>query len=246
MAIVGDVDPNRVRALAEKYFGVIPKGENPPPVHTVEPQQEGERRVEIDSQAQPLEIVGYKRPDQLSDDDAVFDVMSEVLSGGRTGTIYKDLVRDKQLALAAGAAPSFPSGKYPNLFLLYVAPNMGKSLDECEGELYRIVDRLKSQKVDQETLKRVKTNVRASLIRQLDSNAGLAAQLNFYYVAYGNWQKLFTQLAEYDKVSADDVMRVAKKYLGPETRTVARLVPAAEQGNGTGKPETGEREGAKN
>lgn len=246
MAIVGDVDPKEAKALAEKYFNIIPKKEDPPPVHTIEPPQQGERRVEIESESQPLEIVGYKRPDQLSPDDAVFDVMSEVLSGGRTGTIYKDMVSNKQLALAAGAASTFPSGKYPNLFLLYVAPNMGKSLDVCETELFRVVNQLKTEKVDETTLKRVKTKVRADLIRQLDSNAGLAAQLNFYYVAYGDWQKLFTQLGEYDKISADDVMRVAKKYLTPETRTVARLVPAKAQLSSSGKAGKNEPEGAKN
>jgi predicted Zn-dependent peptidase len=80
--------------------------------------------------------------------------------------------------------------------------------------------------VDDETLKRVKTKVRASLIRRLDSNSGLAAQLNFYYVNFGDWRKLFTQLDEYDKINADDVMRVAKKYFVPQTRTVARLTTA--------------------
>lgn len=122
---------------------------------------------------------------------------------------------------------------------------MGKSLDECEGELYRVVDRLKTEKVDQTTLNRVKTKVRADLIRQLDNNAGLAAQLNFYYVAYGDWQKLFTQLSEYDKINADDVMRVAKKYLTPETRTVARLVPSPTEKGGPSSPAT-QTSGARN
>jgi predicted Zn-dependent peptidase len=153
----------------------------------------------------------------------VLDVVNEILAGGRTGTIYKELVRDRKLALAAGAASSFPAGKYPNLFLLYIAPNMGKSLEECETALDGVVNRLKTEKVDDETLKRVKTKVRASIIRRLDSNAGLAEQLNFYYVNYGDWRKLFTQLDEYDKINADDVMRVAKKYFIPQTRTVARL-----------------------
>jgi predicted Zn-dependent peptidase len=243
IAIVGDVDPKQARAMAEKYFGLIPKGTNPPPVHTIEPPQQGERRLEIHGQAQPLEIIGYKRPDQLSPDDAALDVMSEALSGGRTGTLYKDLVRDKQLALMAAAGSPYPAGKYPNLFVLYVVPNMGKSLDDCEKEMFRVVDRLKTEKVDEETLKRVKTNVRASLIRQLDSNAGLAAQLNFYYMNYGNWQKMFTQLAEYDKVTADDVMRVAKKYLVPDTRTVARLIPSE---GAEGAPAHGAPKGAAN
>jgi predicted Zn-dependent peptidase len=223
IAIVGDVDPKQARVFADKYFSIIPKGQNPPPVTTVEPEQNGPRVVDVYSQSQPLEIIGYKRPNQLSDDDPVFDVINEILSGGRTGTIYKELVRDRKIALAAGAASTFPGGKYPNLFLLYIAPNMGKSLEECETALDDVVNRLKTEKVDDETLKRVKTKVRASLIRRLDSNSGLAAQLNFYYVNFGDWRKLFTQLDEYDKITADDVMRVAKKYFVPETRTVARL-----------------------
>jgi predicted Zn-dependent peptidase len=223
IAIVGDVNPKQARVFADKYFSIIPKGENPPPVTTVEPEQDGPRTVDIYSQSQPLEIIGYKRPDQLSPDDAVLDVVNEILAGGRTGTIYKELVRDRKLALAAGAASSFPAGKYPNLFLLYIAPNMGKSLEECETALDGVVNRLKTEKVDDETLKRVKTKVRASIIRRLDSNAGLAEQLNFYYLNYGDWRKLFTQLDEYDKINADDVMRVAKKYFIPQTRTVARL-----------------------
>ncbi len=246
MAIVGDVNPKQARALADKYFTIIPKGDNPPLIHTEEPLQQGERRVQIDSTSQPIEIIGYKRPDQLSADDPVFDVINEILSGGRTGTVYKSLVRDRKLALAAGASATFPSGKYPNLFLMYIVPNMGKSLDECETALGNVVDQLKKQKVDDVTLQRVKTKVRASLIRRLDSNSGLAEQLDFYYVNYGDWRKLFTQIEEYDKITADDVMRVAKKYFVPEARTVARLVnpPAQPEGAGPGATAAAPTKGA--
>ncbi|MGA8594853.1 MAG: pitrilysin family protein [Bryobacteraceae bacterium] len=242
VAIVGDVYPKQARAFAEKYFGIIPKGGNPPLVETVEPQQQGERIVDVNSESQPLEIVGYKRPNELSDDDQVFDMINEVLSGGRTGTIYKDLVQDKKLALAAGAVASYPSGKYPNLFMLYIVPNMNKSLEDCEKELYVVVDRLKSEKVDDTTLKRVRTKLRADLIRQLDSNSGLAAQLNFFYASFGDWRKLFTQLNEYDRINADNIQRVAKKYLVPETRTIGRLVQPANAGG----PVKTQSEGAKN
>jgi predicted Zn-dependent peptidase len=229
IAIVGDVDPKEARRLADKYFSILPSGPRPPLVHTVEPAQDGVREVQLETQSQPIEFIGYKRPDQLSPDDPVFDVISEVLSGGRTGTIYKELVRDKKLALAAGAAPSYPAGKYPNLFLLYVAPNMGKTLEECEKALTDIVDDLKTKKVDADTLNRVKTKVRADLIRKLDSNAGLAAELNSSYMEYGDWRKLFTSIDEYDKITADDIMRVAKRYITPQTRTIAKLV-APQQG----------------
>ncbi|MBV9766410.1 MAG: insulinase family protein [Acidobacteriaceae bacterium] len=223
IAIVGDVDPKEARRLADRYFAIIPAGPDPAPVHTVEPIQKGEREATVTSPAQPVELIGYKRPDERSEDDAVLDVVTEILSSGRTGLIFKELVRDKQVALDAGAVPSIPGTKYPNLFLLYLVPNQGKSLAECEKPLLSILERLKTQKIDDATLKRVKTKLRADLIERLDSNAGLASELNAYYWAYGDWRRLFTELDEYDRVTAEDVERVAGKYFIPEARTTVRL-----------------------
>jgi predicted Zn-dependent peptidase len=135
--------------------------------------------------------------------------------------LYKDLVRDKKIALGAFAQPSFPGGKYPDLFLFYLVPNLGHTVEENEKAAYAIIEGLKTKPVDEETLKRVKTKLRAQVIRKLDNNSGLASELTAYHVAYGDWRKLFTSLDEYNKITADDVMRVAKKYLVPESRTVA-------------------------
>src|SRR5579862_8785434 len=120
IGIAGDVNPAQARRLAEKYFGRIPRGPDPPLVRTVEPPQVGEKRVGVLSAAQPLLIMAYKRPDQYSPDSPVLDVLEDILSGGRTGMIYKEMVRDKKLALGAEIAASFPAGKYPNLFLFFV------------------------------------------------------------------------------------------------------------------------------
>jgi predicted Zn-dependent peptidase len=232
IAIVGDVDPSNARQLAEKYFGMIPAGPHPPQVHTLEPSQHGERDISVVGQAQPMEVVGYRRPDEKSPDDAVLEVTADVLSSGRTGLIYKDLVEEKRVALEAGADPSFPGSKYPNLFLLYIVPNQGKTLTDCEKPLFDVLDRLKTHKVDEATLQRVKTKLRAELIGKLDGNSQLASELNAYQVAYGDWRRLFTELDEIQKVTADDVQRVATRYFTPETRTIARLIPAQEQSTG--------------
>ena len=101
IAIAGDVLPAEAKRLAEKYFGLLPKAPPPAPVRTVEPKQEGERRGLVESPAQPTLIIGYKRPDQLHKDDPVFDVLASLLSSGRTGMLYRDLVRDRRIALAA-------------------------------------------------------------------------------------------------------------------------------------------------
>ncbi len=92
IAIVGDADPALVKRLAEKYYSTIPAGAPPPPVTAMEPVQEGEKRVVLESGSQPLLTVVYKRPNQIDKDDAVFDVISAILSGGRTGLLYKELV----------------------------------------------------------------------------------------------------------------------------------------------------------
>src|SRR5580698_7293376 len=139
IGIAGDVNPAEAKRLADKYFSRLPRRPLPPLVRTVEPKQEGEKRVAVESPAQPLTIIAYKRPDQYSKDDAVMDVLSDILSGGRTGLIYKELVRDKKIALGAGSQDTFPSGKYPALFLFYVIPSSGHSLEENEKALYAII-----------------------------------------------------------------------------------------------------------
>ena len=224
IGIAGDVKPADVRRLAGKYFSPLPNAPPPPRVHTVEPQQEGEKRIEVESRAQPFLLIGYKRPDQLAKDDPAFDVLAGLLASGRTGMLYKEMVRDKKIALAAFAQATFPGGEYPNLFMFFIVPSLGRTIEENEKVCYEIVDRLKNEKVDDSALARVKTKVRASVVRQLDSNSGMAAQLTYFHVNYGNWRKLFTGLEEIDRITADDVQRVARKYLADGVRTVVYSV----------------------
>jgi len=228
IGVAGDVNPTEAKRMAEKYFGRLAKAPLPPMVRTVEPKQEGPKRIAVESPAQPFLAIAYKRPSQYSPDDAALDVLSDILSGGRTGLIYKELVRDKKIALGAGSQDTFPSGKYPALFLFYVIPSTGHSLEENEKALYAIIDHVKKDKVDDATIARVRIKLRAALIRKLDSNSGLASELCSYSVNFGDWKKLFTQLQEYDKVTADDVQRVAKQYLIENARTVAYTQAPAE------------------
>jgi predicted Zn-dependent peptidase len=113
------------------------------------------------------------------------------------------------------------------LFVLYSVPSAGKTVEENEKAIYEIVERLKNEKVDEETLSRVKTKVRAGLIRQLDNNAGLAARLASYHANFGSWKVLFTGIEDIERVTAADVQRVAREYLTTRNRTVAYTVQPA-------------------
>jgi predicted Zn-dependent peptidase len=224
MAIVGDVNAVDAKRLAERYFGVIPARPLPPLLHTREPLQPGPRRTIVLSPSQPLLVIGYKRPDQYDKSDPVFDVMQLILSSGRTGWMYKDMVQDKKIALAAQAIATYPSGRYMNLFAFYTAPAVGHTVEENEKAIDEIITRLKTQKVDTETLDRAKTQVRAQVIRSLADNAGLANYLTTYYANYGDWRKLFTTIDDLGKVTGDDVQRVARQTFIDRTRTVAFTV----------------------
>ena len=227
IAIVGDVNPAEARRMAEKYFGPLPTRPLPPLLHTQEPVQPGPKTAIVNSPSQPVLVVGYKRPDEYDPDDAVFDVIQMILSSGRTGLLYKQLVEQRVLSLQAEAVATFPDGKYPNLFIIFLVPSRGHTVEENQKALDDLLVQFESKKVDDETLNRVKTKVRAGLIRRLGSNAGLASLLTTYYATYGDWRKLFTSLDDLNKVTADDVQRVAVKYFHAASRTIAYTVAPA-------------------
>jgi predicted Zn-dependent peptidase len=225
IAIVGDVDPVNVKRLAEKYFASVPGGPKPEPVRTVEPPQRGERRVTLEDTAQPMVLIGYHQPNVNHPDSTVLQVVSEIVGVGRTSRLYKSLVKDKKIAVAANAEPML--NKYPALFIFMAVPAKGHTNQECEQAIYAEIEKLRSDPVSPEELVKAKTRIRADLIRQLDSNSGLAAELTFYEVVTGDWHNLFKQLDQIEKVTADDVQRVAKTYFTTKNRTVGVIETTA-------------------
>ena len=220
IAIVGDVNPQQVEELARKYFSRIPGGPKPEPVETVEPPQLGERRVTVLDPAQPFVVIGYHKPGINHPDNAVLDAITDIIGIGRTSRLYKSLVKEKKIAVAASGFQGLPGNKYPGLFLFYAVPARGHTHQECEEAIYEEIERLKTELVSAEELAKAKTRARAGLIRQLDSNSGLAEQITFYEVVTGDWRNLFRQLDRIDEVTAEDILRVAKEYFTKKNRTV--------------------------
>ncbi|MHC4545376.1 MAG: M16 family metallopeptidase [Planctomycetota bacterium] len=227
VAIVGDVNPRQIKALAAKYFARIPGGSKPEPVETVEPPQIGERRVTVEDPAQPFIVIGYHKPGYNHPDNAVFDAITDIIGLGRTSRLHKSLVKEKKIAVAASAFQGLPGDKYPGLFLFYAFPAKGNTYQECEEAIYEEVEKLKTELVTSEELAKAKTRARAGLIRQLDSNSGLAGQLTSYEVVTGDWRNLFNQLDQIDKVTAEDIQRVAKEYFTKKNRTVGVIETTA-------------------
>jgi predicted Zn-dependent peptidase len=225
IAVVGDLKGATAMPLIEKYFGRIPAGPEPEPLRTKEPPQRSIREVILHDKSQPLYIEGYHRPNFRDPDDAVYDVLSDLLSKGRTSRLYRSLVRDKQVALAAQGG-SFPGNKYPSLFYFFAAPSQGHSAEEMAAPIHDEIEKLKTQDVSDEELQSIKTRAKADLIRGLGDNQGLASQLGEYQAMYGDWRELFRQIERIDKVSKADLRRVANKIFTEENRTVGLMETA--------------------
>jgi predicted Zn-dependent peptidase len=245
IALVGDLKPAQVFPIIEKYFGTIPAGPKPEPLTTVEPQQFAEREVILRENSQPIYLEGYHRPDIHDPDDAVYDVISDLMSEGRTSRLYRSLVRDKKIAAVAAGFSGFPGSKYPSLFAFFAVPIPGHTPDELAQAIHEEIDRLKTQDVSDEELAMVKTRAKANLIRGLADNGGLAEQLAYFQTNYGDWRELFRNVDRLDKVSKADIRRVANKVFVESNRTVAKIEskpapkPAASNEN-TQKPQAKE------
>ncbi|HXU81384.1 MAG TPA: insulinase family protein, partial [Polyangia bacterium] len=166
---------------------------------------------------------GYHKPSARDPDDAVYDVISDLLSAGRTSRLYRSLVRDKKIAAGAGGFGGFPGQKYPNLFVLFAFTTPGHTPQEVRDGIRAEIERLKNEDVSDAELQMVKTRAKADLIRQLDDNQGLAAQLAASQALFGDWRELFRQVDRIDKVNKADIRRVAQKTFVAQNRTVGYI-----------------------
>lgn len=224
ISIVGDANPNQVKTFAQQYFGRFPKTTKPPQLTTVEPPQTETKEVSIEYPSQPWYLEGYHIPDLKDPDYVVYDILSSILSEGRTSRLYKSLVKEQQIALTAAGYSGFPGDKYPNLMLFYALTAPNHTLDEVATALDAQIQLLKNELVSDEELERVKTKAKASLLASLNSNAGMANLLAEYDAKTGDWRNLFTRLDDIASVTPDDIQRVANKTFVPENRTIGRLL----------------------
>ncbi len=224
IAIAGAVDAGEVIPILDKYFGRLPSGPPSPPLRTVEPEQIAERIVRLPDSSQPVYAEGYLRPAITHPDNAVYDAIADILSTGRTSRLYRRLVRDQKIAAQTGAFNGFPGSKYPNLLLAFAIPAPGHTNEEVQSAIREEIERLKTEPITDEELQMVKTRAKANLIRALGDNTGIARQLAAYQTLFGDWRELFRSVERIEKVSKEDILRVAQETFKPTQRTVAMIV----------------------
>jgi predicted Zn-dependent peptidase len=239
IGLVGDLDPQTVFPIIERYFGRLPTTPKPIELYTIEPPQNSVRQVTLQDPSQPFYVEGYHRPSYLAPDDAVYDAISDILSNGRTSRMYRSLVRDQKIAAVAAGFSGFPGIKYSHLFAFYAVPLPGHTTPEMQKAIHAEIEKLKTQDVTDEELQMFKTRTKAELIRGLASNEGLAEQLATYQTRYGDWRELFRYLDRVDKVSKADIRRVSNSAFTESNRTIG-VIQTQSAGNQPAAPAAGE------
>jgi len=222
--IVGDVKAEEVIPLLDKYFGRIPAGPTPPPLRTVEPPQIAEKTVVLEDASQPIYIEGYKKGAKTAPDQPVYDAIDDILSNGRTGRLYRSLVRDDKIAVQTGSFSGYPGDKYPNLQIFFAVPARGISDEEVQAAIRTQIDKLRTEDVTDEELARFKTRAKADLLRSMRSNQGMANNLAEYQRLFGDWREAFRYLDRLDAVTKEDIRRVANETFRKSNRTVGMIV----------------------
>ena len=222
IALVGDVRAIDAIALVQRYFGDIPPGIPAPEVAAVEPEQNGEKHVTEIFDAEPRLAIAWHKPTMPDKDDYVFDLIDQVLGSGRTSRLYRALVEQQQLATSVSVYGA-PGSRYPNLFVIEAIPRHPHTTEELEQAIYAELDKLAKEPVGETELTKVRNRLVTDQLRMLDSNSGLARLLTSYQSLAGDWRYLVTYQEEIDRLTTEDIRRVAAEYLKPANRTVVVL-----------------------
>jgi len=220
--LVGDFDTELAKRLVEEYFGRIPPGRNPVVEIPEEPVQVQERRVEVEFDAEPDLLIGYHVPTYPDSDFVAIQVVSSLLSVGRSSRLYKKLVKELEFVTSVGTY-TVPGLRYPNVFVIDPIPRTPHTTSEIEEAIYEELERLKAEPVSERELRKVKNQVDASMLWGLSTNLGMAYRIALYEQIYGDWRYYYEFKERLDEVTLADISRVARKYFTEENRTVVIL-----------------------
>jgi zinc protease len=229
LVVVGDVDPQQVLALAKQYFGPLKSEPTPRLKPLREPPQRGITRVQVRAPArEPYLVLGYKTPVAVSAESPwepyALDMLASILDGGSSARFSRNMVRGSEIAVSAGAEYNAFS-RLPGMLLVDGTPAKGHDIEQLEQGLLTEIGRLREELVEAEELERVRAQVVASKVYELDSVFAQAMQIGILETVGLDWRLLDEYVQRIREVTAEQVRSVARKYLTDDRLTIAVLEP---------------------
>lgn len=228
IVVAGDFDTETTLAHLRRTFGTLPRVEPVPRNPTEEPEQDGERRsvVHFDARA-PILAAGWHAPATGHEDGEALDVLSQILSDGRSSRLYRSLVYDAEQALAAQGG--YWELDHAGVFLAIASVRPGADIDRVEELFLDEIERLKNEPVSEDELDKAKRQLEVGLVASGGTSHALASRLGQEMTSLGRVRPISERLERIRAVTAADVQRVAKKYLVQDQRSVVHVVPPPEQ-----------------
>jgi predicted Zn-dependent peptidase len=229
IGVSGDIYPDRLKKMAKKYFSGLRPGKRNPLIFTKEPPQRGEKTITLYEESQPWLVVTYHCPSERHEDFVKFSVLDMLLTSGRTSRLNKLMVIKEKSALGVISFAGMPGTKYPGLYLIGALPNSEHTTGELLETIDQEIEKLKTGLVTGEELKSAKTRLKVETIKSMKSNTGLLMQLLNAEVTLGSWEKAFDTLDAIEKVTAEDIRELVKKYFTKNNRCIARIEKKEEE-----------------
>ncbi len=230
VAIVGDFDPAQAVQLVNQYLGRVPKAAREVPRDIPqEPPSTHEKRVTL-TQPWPLPavVVAYHITRDGNPDSYPLHIAAKVLSDGQTSRIYKKLVYEKQMAVAAFGSANLIED--PNLFYAVAIVQPGHTTEEVAAALIAEFDRLKAEPISDHDLQRTKNQFARDYILGRESDQQKAGQLTHAIVIHNDIKTADGEFDIFQNITVADVQRVAKTYFKPEGRLVLTVLPTGKGG----------------
>jgi zinc protease len=230
LVLVGDFDSAQALQLVSQYVGRVPKADRPVPRDIPqEPPQTKEKRVTL-QQPWPLPavVVAYHVTNDGNPDSYPLHIAAKVLSDGQTSRIYRKLVYEKQVAVAAFGNANLV--EHPNLFYAVAIVQPGQSPEEATNTLIAELDRLKTEQITEHELQRTKNQFARDYILGRESNQQKAGQLSHAVVIHNDIKTADGEFEIFQNITVADVQRVARTYFRPENRLVLTIMPSGKAG----------------
>lgn len=232
LSVSGDIDPDQTKNLVKEYFGGIAPGTNKIYVpDAVEPPQTKEIRDTVYSNIQlPAVVQAYHIPALGSKDFYAMDMLTTLLSRGKSSRLYRALVEQQQKAVDVEAY-SFGM-EAPGLFITLGIAKSGVNPSDLESAMNAEIENIKKQLISKEELQKLRNQIEARTVDADATNAGIAENLAEFHVLYGNTNIINTNLQRYFAVTREDIKDAANKYLQVNNRVVLDYLPVSKSSAG--------------
>lgn len=229
LVVAGDFDPAQAKRWIEQYFGPIPKGtpvkretfNEAPITQTIKATYE-DPNIQL-----PMVVAAYRTPSMKTREARVLDMISSVLSGGKSSRMYKRIVDEKKIAMEAGAVNL--SQEDHGIYVVYGIPMPGFTAEDILKEADAEIVRIQNELISEKEFQKLKNQFESRYVNSNASVEGIAENLASYYLLYGDVNLINTEIDIYRNITREEIRDVAKKYLNPNQRLILDYIPAKDK-----------------